>query len=316
MQRERDGRGNGFNPSHAFSGFEGIGGFGSHRSMAPSLFGGRDPFDDPFFTRPLGSMFSSRTASSDRQHTNGANGIKVEELNSDDEGGTNNKENGDEKDFHNKFFGSSIEPSIEHPDDDDDDVDDNDDDVEKKSKIATFINDHNKVDHAQPRSFTYQKVTYGGVDGTYYTSTRSRRTGTDGVSLDESKEADGTTGQATHRISRGIHNKGHSVTRKLNADGKVDTMQMLHNLNEDEFASFEEAWRGNVIGKFPGWKDRYDTHGMEGSSRNEQKEMQIREGWAFPSLQQDQRDRGFGPDNYSSTSSSGRTRKTVRINIE
>lgn len=26
--------------------------------------------------------------------------------------------------------------------------------------------------------------------------------------------------------------QGHSMTRKLNSDGKVDTMQTLHNLNE------------------------------------------------------------------------------------
>lgn len=26
--------------------------------------------------------------------------------------------------------------------------------------------------------------------------------------------------------------QGHSVTRKLNADGKVDTVQTLHNMNE------------------------------------------------------------------------------------
>lgn len=76
------------------------------------------------------------------------------------------------------------------------------------------------------------KVTYGGVNGAYYTSTRTTKSGADGVSnapwlidlvirvlvflmifvydqvvIEETKEADKTTGQAQHRISRGIHNK-------------------------------------------------------------------------------------------------------------
>lgn len=81
---------------------------------------------------------------------------------------------------------------------------------------------------------------------------------TNQVTIEESKQADRTTGQATHRISRGIHDKvnlgnelnsyilfynelvlqlilvvqGHSVTRKLEPDGKVDTVQTLHNLDE------------------------------------------------------------------------------------
>lgn len=75
--------------------------------------------------------------------------------------------------------------------------------------------------------------------------------------------------------------QGHSVTRKLNSDGKVDTMQTLHNLNEglfllpvtltqlhdfpcvssnradcymlDELAGFEKSWKGNSKAPLPGW---------------------------------------------------------------
>lgn len=47
------------------------------------------------------------------------------------------------------------------------------------------INHHNKVEgtQAQARGFSFQtcKVTYGGVDGAYYTSTRTRRADNDGV---------------------------------------------------------------------------------------------------------------------------------------
>lgn len=92
------------------------------------------------------------------------------------------------------------------------------------------------------------------------------------MSYEEFKEADSSTRQATHRVSKGIHDKvlflifvvlyifvililmrhllqkkkilmrhllgiriipqGHSVTRKLKSDGHVDSMQTLHNLNQ------------------------------------------------------------------------------------
>lgn len=42
-----------------FGDFGGLDGFGAHRSLMSSFFGGRNPFDDPFFTRPFGGMFES-----------------------------------------------------------------------------------------------------------------------------------------------------------------------------------------------------------------------------------------------------------------
>ncbi|EEF50381.1 conserved hypothetical protein [Ricinus communis] len=240
MQRGRERRDDFFGMADPFGNF---GGFG----MRPSLYGGRDPFDDPFFTRPFRSMFqSSNSSTSDVSQTNGAKGIVIEELNSDDE-----SEKEKETDT-----GLENEPSVEHPDD------------EEKSKTVNHGSDYNRIEgtKSQARSFSFQtcKVTYGGVDGAYYTSTRTRRAGNDGVIVEESKEADKTTGQATHRISRGIHDKGHSVTRKLTSDGKVDTMQTLHNLNEDELAGFEEAWKGNGKRQLPDRSDQFDMHGTAG----------------------------------------------------
>ncbi|KAJ4880836.1 glycine-rich protein [Raphanus sativus] len=86
----------------------------------------------------------------------------------------------------------------------------------------------------QTRSYVFQSsiVTYGGHNGNYYTSSKFTRTGSDGLTLEESKEANTATREAAHRISRGLHNKGHTVARKLNSDGRVDTRQTLHNLNE------------------------------------------------------------------------------------
>ncbi|RWW09370.1 hypothetical protein GW17_00027136 [Ensete ventricosum] len=82
-------------------------------------------------------------------------------------------------------------------------------------------------------------VTYGGPNGAYYASST--------VIVEESKEADGTNGKATHRISRGIGHKvciltilvvllmGYTVARKLSVDGRVDMSQTFHNLNEGLF---------------------------------------------------------------------------------
>nr|XP_011469140.1 PREDICTED: myeloid leukemia factor 1 isoform X2 [Fragaria vesca subsp. vesca]XP_011469141.1 PREDICTED: myeloid leukemia factor 1 isoform X2 [Fragaria vesca subsp. vesca] len=303
MQSEKQGR-RGFSRSDEL--LNSFPGFGSRRSMLPSLFSGRDPFDDPFFSRPLGDMFGSSmfgpsAASSGAPQSGSGGGIIVEELNSDDEG-EEDEGTVDGRDKRKERAVSSNEPSVEHPDDDDDDDVD-----EEKVKNMSKRSDFNKVQGTQPqgRSVSVQscRVTYGGIDGAYYTSTRNRRAGNDGVMIEETKEADKTTGQATHKISRGIHDKGHSVTRKLNADGKVDMLQTLHNLNEDELAGFEEAWDGNVKLDVPGWK--------EFGNQGEPKGNAPWNTWLLPSSEQPQSSRGV-----SGATSDGRTKKVVRINIE
>ncbi|KAE7997068.1 hypothetical protein FH972_001735 [Carpinus fangiana] len=317
MQRGREGRDDFFRSGDLLGSFGGFGGVRrSHRSMMPSIFGERDPFDDPFFTRPFGSlfdsgsgMFGSSAATSKKDQTIRATGIVIEELTSDGEGLNEEDEGtGVDKDNHQKHSLPSKEPSVEHPDDDTD---------ETKSKIVVYGNDSNKVEgeHSQASRVSVQtcRVTYGGVNGAYYTSTRTTRAGTDGVVLEETKEADRTTGQAKHRISRGIHDKGHSVTRKLNSDGKMDTLQTLHNLNEDELAGFEEAWKGNAKGNLPGREDGFHMHGNAGSSSSKQEKA----GWALPSVQQLWKAGGMKPDNDARNHfSAGRTKKVVRINIE
>nr|GMC90865.1 myeloid leukemia factor 1 isoform X1 [Ipomoea batatas] len=70
---------------------------------------------------------------------------------------------------------------------------------------------------------------------------------------EETKHADVTTGEATHTISRGIHDKGHTLTRKLKSDGKVDTVETLHNLEEDELVGFDWEWKCNANKHLPGW---------------------------------------------------------------
>lgn len=103
-----------------------------------------------------------------------------------------------------------------------------------------FEDEFSMMNHSIPRpqghSYTFQSstVTYGGSNGAYYSSSTTKRSGSDGVSnvktfhesfllylpwfltvscvgfqlrFEEYKEADSVTGQAAHRLSRGIHDK-------------------------------------------------------------------------------------------------------------
>jgi len=262
MQRNR---GNGdpfFDFGDPFAGFGDLGGgLGDQRSSMLSNFsGGRGLFDDPFFQRPFGSMFGPSMFNPMGNPFNGGptsglleqrmpqptnpRGLIIEELNSDDD---EEKEEKEKRDNPRKHGRSSDGPYVEDPDEA----------VEGRSKQLQFMNNFNRVNntHSQPHTHSYNfqssTVTYGGVDGAYYTSSRTRRTGSDGLTFEEAKEADTTSGQASHLISLGIHDKGHTVDRKLNSDGRVDTMQMLQNLNEDELSGFNEAWNGNASKHLP-----------------------------------------------------------------
>jgi hypothetical protein len=123
-----------------------FGGFGSQRSLLSGFFGGRDPFDDPFFTRPFGGLFESTFFGSsgnpfanmhpspfdnmhpspfDNMHPSGyieqqvpepkkSRGPIIEELDPDNE-----KTEGDEEKKENprKHGMRSKEPFVEDPDD-------------------------------------------------------------------------------------------------------------------------------------------------------------------------------------------------------
>lgn len=121
-RRSRGGRDEFFDFGDPFAGF---GGFPGQRSLMSSVFGGRDPFDDPFFRNPFGSMFESSFFASPgipfaNMHASGfldhqapepkrPRGPVIEEINSDDE-----KEG--EKETKNRR-NSSKEPLVEDPDD-------------------------------------------------------------------------------------------------------------------------------------------------------------------------------------------------------
>lgn len=321
MQGGRDPFSNFGNPFGSFGGFAGFGSSG--------FFGGRDPFDDPFFTNPFGGMFGStpfgpRGGPFMGSHMTGfleqqpsvpfqqfsvpfqqpsvpfqqhsvpfqqprSRGPVIEELDSDDE-----KEENDipkeKKQNTRKHARSRTEPFIEYPDDEA---------GERSSKQMVFQNDFqraNNVQQPQVRSFSFQSstVSYGGANGTYYTSSKTRRSGSDGLTFEESKEANSATGEASHRVSRGIHNKGHSLSRKLDSDGRVDTMQTLHNLNENELDGFEETWKGKARNQLPGLYGGFNLLGETGSGSSVHNGAN-RGGWALPSTEGVHHSGSLGP---------------------
>lgn len=94
-----------------------FGGFGAFRG---SLFGGRDPFDDPFFSRPFEDFLKPNTFSSgasfsnaNAQNNSGGRGLTIEELPSDEEQEKEKDSGSDEE-----HASSENQPSVEHPEDD------------------------------------------------------------------------------------------------------------------------------------------------------------------------------------------------------
>lgn len=298
MQGGRRGGGSffGYDP---FADFGGFGGLGSHSNMLSSFFGGRDPFDDPFFTRPFGSPFASMfepgvfgpnsspfagaapsgfIEHQEPQH-NKRRGPVIEEINSDDE-----KVEGESasktKDNPRKHLKLDKQPYVEVPDDEADGG---------RNKHILHRNEFSNIrqPQSQSQSFTFQSstVSYGGTNGAYYTKSMTKRTGSDGVSFEEFKEADSTTGHANHRVSRGLHDMGHTLSRKLNHDGRVDSMQMLHNLNEDELTGFEQAWEGSAGRHLSGWRQSLEGGNNTGKVEPSGGGQVDRRGWALPSTQ-------------------------------
>lgn len=302
-----------------FDGFGAFGGFGPQRSIMSSIFGGRDPFDDPFFIRPFNSMFGSSMFNSgsplrDSSQISSSKGPIIEELHFDeeeeDEFDDPSAKEGTGISKKHKHMDSNKQPHVEHPDDKPD---------EKKSKDLAYRSDYNKIEGSNPqaRSVSFQKVTYGGINGPYYSATTTRRTGSDGAVLEECKQADRTTGQAEHRISRGMLDKGHSVTRRLNSDGKVDTNQILHNLNEDELAGFEQAWKGTAERHFPAWDDGSTFSGTGGSGSSRSSGWASGSSLALPFEGFSGRSGRMGAHNEPRMPpSGGRPKKVVTINIE
>ncbi|XP_060218844.1 uncharacterized protein LOC132645711 isoform X2 [Lycium barbarum] len=172
------------------------------------FFGGKDPFDDPFFKEPFGGWFGWNDPF-DGQQGSGKQ-ITIEELNPEGDGDQAQENSEPSKDL-----------------------------VVKNKKPSKKSNGSH--------SLSYRRVAYGGLNGMYYSCSEGRMTGPDGVVLAEMKEDNKTIGESLHTISKGIHDKGHSVTKKHSSDGREDTLQTLHNLNEGSISSLWDDfanWKG------------------------------------------------------------------------
>lgn len=232
-------------------------GFGSRGSFFSSFFD-RDPFDDPFFRRPFGSSFGSIFGSDGilgdplgersgfhqeyRSPQPSRKGPVIEELQND----------------HEDASGSNQEPIVEDPDDEENQEHRRQMQGGNRSGYQETNGFFGRQGPSQSFMFQSSSVTYGGPSGPYYTTSTTRRAGPNGVVEEEHREADSTTGKATQRISRGIGDKGHSFTKKRSSEGKIDTMETLHNLNEDEIAEFLEDWERKADKYLAGWKKSHD----------------------------------------------------------
>jgi len=184
-----------------------------------------------------------------------------------------------------------------------------------------YMNNPSRINDMQPRhqghSFTFQSstISYGGANGAFYTSSNTRRIGSDGVTFEESKEADSTTGEASHRVSRALHRKGHSLERKLNSDRRVDSRETLHNLNQDELVGFEEAWNGKARKHLPGRTGSFGGQHNVGIRSIGQNAQASGGGLELPSTESTHPTGTVRPDpsEKAVSSSSGRTKKSVDI---
>ncbi|KAG2240674.1 hypothetical protein Bca52824_097125 [Brassica carinata] len=228
--------------------------FGNFGTFRGSLFGGRDPFDDPFFTRPFEDLLEPNTFIMVR-------GLTIEELPSDEE--EEGKDIGREE-----HTGSENQPSVEHPEDDSD--------AERK------IQNVNQRSNFNVKRVHSLELKHLGITPLRWWLRKAERR----IRL-----------RVKPLISRGINDKGHSVTRKLNSSGGVESTQTLHNLDEDELSGFEEAWKGN---------SSLATHESIGSRSFG--------GWLLPSL--DQTPRRADLFQSGSRRSARGDKKVVRINIE
>ncbi|KAD3641243.1 hypothetical protein R6Q59_003855 [Mikania micrantha] len=261
--------------------------FAGFNSM-PSLFRERDPFDDPFFTHSLGGMLQPSPfghaggpfigASSFGSSLFGPNGSHFgPNLIGPDGRPFMDTSVPRVHEYGQSVPNSSRVPIIEEHSTDNE-KDEPEDGIGRELNQTQYGNQfsamHDTHSRPQGHSYTFQSstVTYGGSNGEYYTSSTTRKASSDGMKFEEHKEANSATGQAAHRISRGIHDKGHTHSRHLKSDGQVDTMQTLHNINEDELTGFEEAWKGKARMHLPGWTGAANSH--EGSG-----------GWALPSTE-------------------------------
>ncbi|KAG9160094.1 hypothetical protein Leryth_022703 [Lithospermum erythrorhizon] len=134
------------------------------------LFGGKDPFEDPFFNEPFERLFDWKNEFDGQPSSRKQ--ITIDEINPD---------------------GDDTHHAQEATD---------------QSKQLVKKNPKKKSTNQGMQSLSYRRVAYGGLNGWYYSCSEGRMTGRDGVVLAEIKEEDKTIGESLHTISKGIRDKG------------------------------------------------------------------------------------------------------------
>lgn len=146
------------------------------------LFGGKDPFDDPFFTTPFNDFFGGNLfdhpflAHPFGDQPGSSKQVTIEELNPDDEDGVKTSDGGKELIVKNPnkngrgrrlplflFIQSAV--------------------IIIDCMLTSFLIINGLIHLiGKHSSVAYRRVAYGGVNGMYYTCSEGRMIGDDGVS--------------------------------------------------------------------------------------------------------------------------------------
>ncbi|GBG81754.1 hypothetical protein CBR_g33932 [Chara braunii] len=257
------------------SAFGMMGGMGGGQSLFGSFFQ-NDPFStDPFFTRPfehmdsmfqrMGSMFGGPMLSGFEQqprqflqdrpaHTEGRTGPTIEEIPDDapvDEQAQSSSR---------RRSGGSQEPIVEHPDDEEETQH-----RRRSDHHRNHARDHHGANDVASRPaggaqvFSFSSVqSYsrdGSGPGNYYSKSTTTRMGPDGVADQQTREQDSRSNTDKLKYVRALGSKARSVLRTRKADGEEESLQTLHNLEEEEAATFDDQWQQKAERALPRWYD-------------------------------------------------------------
>ncbi|KAJ9560195.1 hypothetical protein OSB04_005355 [Centaurea solstitialis] len=114
--------------------------------------------------------------------------------------------------------------------------------------------------------------------------------------------------------------KGHTLTKKRDPYGKEDSLQILHNLNEDELDGFEETWKVNADKHIPGWNDGFKS--LENSGPNLYGHLPLGwnndggwDGWTLPWGTVGTMVTAGEPSSGGSSTSTGNVKKVRQVDI-
>ncbi|CAI9103697.1 OLC1v1002230C1 [Oldenlandia corymbosa var. corymbosa] len=240
--------------------------------------GENDPFDHPFFTQPLKSFFGERNPFDDPFFS---------------------------RPFDDQL-GSRKPITVEE-------LNLDDGGTENSNAGREIISNKPSRNANGNTCYTFRGFAYGGPEGWQYSCSESGMAGGDGVFLAEMKEDNRMVGESLHTISKGIRNKGHSVTKKKKSDGSVDSLQTLHNLNEDELTGFEENWNTSASKYLPSWSTNFNPFENGGANWIGWEGFPAWNNWGGYALPPAE---NYGETGAGEPDGRRRGKKVVRVNIE